>query len=174
MDATVVATGSSSLAGLVPQVAGRSSSIMALGLAGGTVVSFANGVPLSLSLASGQYAENGGMGSFAVGLSWVSLTSVMSGEAVESAGGVHVSLSLASGKAFPKPSKTSCSLKVIIFLCATLALLHSSPKGKVHWVPVGWLPPPSIDMPAYRPGSSTGASAGHLGRMGHCRETYPS
>ena len=83
-------------------------------------------------------------------------------------------MSSASGKAFPKSLKTSCSLKVVcIFLCATLTLLHSLPKGEVHWVPADWFPLPSIEVPVHRPGSSAGASAGHLGRMGHWEEHTP-
>ena len=57
MDALVRATGSSNLAGLVPWAAGMSS----LGLTNRVVLSSANGVPLSSSLASGQYTDDGGM-----------------------------------------------------------------------------------------------------------------
>ena len=60
----------------------------------------------------------------------MSLTSVMVGEAVESIGGIPVFLSLASGMAFPKPLKTSCSLKVVYFLMCHLNSLTLIAKGQ--------------------------------------------
>ena len=49
---------------------------------------------------------------------------------------------------------------------ATLAHVWSLSKGEVCWVPVGWPPPPSIEVPVHMPGSSDGVSVRHPGRVG--------